>query len=362
MFYHLLYPLRDLWFGFNVFRYITFRAAMASITAFIICIVFGPVIINILKRLKIGQNIKKDHVEDLYELHKHKSGTPTMGGFIILLSVVLSTVLWARMDNRFVIMCLISLLWLGLVGFMDDYIKMIKRRSQGLQASTKLIGQLILAIFLAIYIYKDPAISPTLHFPFFKNLIWNMGIFYILFVVLVIVGSSNAVNLTDGLDGLAIGCITIVALTYAIITYIVGNAVMSGYLNIFYLPESSELSILCAAIVGSGLGFLWFNSHPAEVFMGDTGALALGGVIGLISVVIKKEAVLFCVGGIFVIEVISVIIQVLALKTRGKRFFLMTPLHHHFQLKGMHESKVIIRFWIVSIILALVALSTLKLR
>ena len=362
MFYHLLYPLKDLWFGFNVFKYITFRAAMASVTAFLISIFLGPIIIALLRRLKIGQSIRRDYVEDLYQLHKHKSGTPTMGGFLILTAIIVSTFLWARLDNRFIILCLISVIWLGLVGFADDYLKMIRQRSMGLRASAKFTGQVILGVFIAVYLFRDPDITPTLYLPFFKNLIINLGIFYILFVTIVIVASSNAVNLTDGLDGLAIGCVTIIALAFAIVSYITGHAKMSEYLNIFFLPGSGELAVLCSAIVGSGLGFLWFNSHPATVFMGDTGSLALGGVIGLISVLIKKEILLFFIGAIFVAEVLSVILQVLSVKFRKKKLFLMSPLHHHFQLQGMHESKIITRFWIVAIVLALLSLATLKLR
>ena len=362
MFYHLLYPLKDLWFGFNVFKYITFRAAMASVTAFLISIFLGPIIIALLRRLKIGESIRRDYVEDLYQLHKHKSGTPTMGGFLILTAIIVSTFLWARLDNRFIILCLISVIWLGLVGFADDYLKMIRQRSLGLRASAKFTGQVMLGVFIAVYLFRDPDITPTLYLPFFKNLIINLGIFYILFVTIVIVASSNAVNLTDGLDGLAIGCVTIIALAFAIVSYITGHAKMSEYLNIFFLPGSGELAVLCSAIVGSGLGFLWFNSHPATVFMGDTGSLALGGVIGLISVLIKKEILLFFIGAIFVAEVLSVILQVLSVKFRKKKLFLMSPLHHHFQLQGMHESKIITRFWIVAIVLALLSLATLKLR
>ncbi len=362
MLYHLLYPLREFWFGFNVFKYITFRAAMASVTAFLISIIFGPLIIRKLMRLKMGQHIRKEYVENLYELHKHKKGTPTMGGFLILISVITSTVLWARLDNRFIMLCLISLIWLGLVGFIDDYIKIIRERSRGLYASTKLTGQIFIALLIGIYLYLDKTISPTLYLPFFKDIIINLGVFYILFVVLVIVACSNAVNITDGLDGLAIGCVTIIALTYCVISYVTGHVKISDYLNVYHLAGSGEVSIFCAAIAGSGLGFLWFNSHPANVFMGDTGSLALGGAIGMVSILIKKEILLLLVGGIFVIEALSVILQVFSFKISGKRIFLMAPLHHHFQLKGLPESKIIIRFWVVAIILALLTLATLKLR
>jgi len=362
MLYELLYPLRDLWFGFNVFKYITFRAAMATVTAFLISIVFGPLLIEILTRLKVGQHIKKDYVEDLYELHKHKKGTPTMGGFIILIAIIASTVLWARLDNRYVIICLITLIWLGFVGFVDDYIKMVKERNTGLRASTKFIGQLLLGLIVGAYLYFDGTTPHTLHVPFIKDMVINLGILYIIFVVFVIVGSSNAVNLTDGLDGLAIGCVTIIAIAYSIICYVTGNAAIAKYLNIYFLQGGGELAIICAAIVGSGLGFLWFNSFPASVFMGDIGSLALGGAIGVISVLIKKEVLLVFMGGIIVAEVMSVILQVLSVKIRKKKLFLMSPIHHHFQLKGIPESKIIIRFWIVAIVLALISLVSLKLQ
>lgn len=362
MLYYLLYPLSKFWFGFNVFKYITFRAAMASVTAFVISIIIGPVIIKKLAGLKIGQFIRREYVENLYQLHKHKAGTPTMGGFIILISVILSTVLWARLDNRFVILCLSVFLWLGLIGFMDDYIKLVKMRSLGLRATSKLMGQLFIGLLLALYLYFDKDITPTLYLPFFKNIVINLGIFYILFVILMIIACSNAVNITDGLDGLAIGCVAIIALTYGVMSYITGHVKISEYLNVYYLPGSGEISVFCAAIVGAGLGFLWFNSHPASVFMGDTGSLALGGAIGIISVLIKKEILLIMVGGIFVIEVLSVILQVFSIKLRKKKLFLITPLHHHFQLKGLPEYKIITRFWIVAIILSLLTLSTLKLR
>ncbi|MFH1791589.1 MAG: phospho-N-acetylmuramoyl-pentapeptide-transferase [Candidatus Omnitrophota bacterium] len=362
MLYYLLFPLRDIWFGFNIFRYITFRAAMASVTAFIISIVIGPVIIRLLASLKIGQNIRKDYVENLYELHKHKEGTPTMGGFIILLAVVLSTVAWARLDNRFILLCLISMLWFGFVGFVDDYLKMIREKSLGLRASAKLVGQVAGALLIAWFLFNDTAIPHTLCVPFFKDLVIVLGVFYIPFVVLVIVSASNAVNLTDGLDGLAIGCVAIIALTFAVVSYITGNIRMSEYLNVFYLAQSGELTVLCASIAGAGLGFLWFNAYPASVFMGDTGSLPLGGIIGVVAVMLKKEIALLFVGGIFVAEVLSVMMQVFSVQKLGRKMFRMTPLHHHFQLGGIHESKVIIRFWIVAVILALFTLSTLKMR
>ncbi|MDD4201942.1 MAG: phospho-N-acetylmuramoyl-pentapeptide-transferase [Candidatus Omnitrophica bacterium] len=363
MLYYFLYPLKDVWFGFNLFKYITFRAAMASFTAFLISVILGPIIIRWLAKMNFGQIIRKDHVQELHKLHVHKEGTPTMGGILILLAVVGSTLIWARLDNKFIIIGLVGILWLGLVGFIDDFLKISNQHNKGLKSRAKFLGQVIIAFLIGLYLYNDPQMSSTLYFPFFKNAVLNLGIFYILFVVLVIVGSSNAVNLTDGLDGLAIGCVTIVALAFAIISYITGNINMSEYLNVYYLFGSGELTVLCSSIVGAGLGFLWFNCHPASVFMGDTGSLSLGGVIGIISVLIKKELLLFFVGGIFVAEALSVIIQVASCKLRkGKRVFRMAPIHHHFQLQGWHESKVIIRFWIIAIILVLLSLASLKMR
>jgi len=361
MLYYLLYPLKDLWFGFNVFRYITLRAAMASITAFLISVLLGPVIIRMLSRLKIGEYPRKEFVEKLYELHKHKEGTPTMGGIIIILSILISVLLWADLGNQLIILCLISVLWLGIVGFIDDYIKLIKVKSLGLSATAKLTGQLILGVAIALYLYFDPQIATTLYVPFLKHAVINLGIFYIFFVVLVIVGTSNAVNITDGLDGLAVGCVSFIALGYSIISYMTGHIKFSDYLNIYYLPGSGELTVFCACLLGSCLGFLWFNSYPATVFMGDTGALPLGGAIGIVSVLIKKEILLLIIGGIFVAEVLSVIIQVASFKFYGRRIFLMSPFHHHFQLQGLREPKVTVRLWIVAVILLLFGLATLKL-
>ncbi len=361
MLYYLLYPLKDLWFGFNVFRYITFRAAMASITAFALSVLIGPIIIRKLSRMKIGESPRKEHVEGLYELHKHKEGTPTMGGIVIILAMLICTLLWARLDNPFIILCLISVLWLGIVGFIDDYIKLIKLKSLGLSAAAKFTGQLILGIGVALYLYFNPDFSTAFYVPFLKHALFNLGALYILFIVLVIVGTSNAVNITDGLDGLAIGCVCFIAFSYSIISYLTGHLDFSGYLNIYYLAGSGELTVFCATIVGAGMGFLWFNSYPATIFMGDTGSLPLGGAIGIVSVLIKKEILLLIVGGIFVAEVLSVIMQVASFRLYRKRIFLMAPLHHHLQLLGWPEPKITVRFWIVGVLLALFGLATLKL-
>ncbi len=362
MLYYLLYSLRDLWFGFNVFKYITFRAVMASVTAFLISIILGPVIIRWLKELSFGQNIRKQHVEPLYDLHKHKQGTPTMGGVLIIISISVSTILWADIFNQYILLTLISLLWLGGVGFADDYIKVIKKRNLGLSPLMKLAGQIALGLGISAYVMFFTPIPTYLSIPFVKHLAFNLGIFYAVFVVLVLTSASNAVNLTDGLDGLAIGCTIITALAYSFLSYIAGNFRLSDYLNVFYLPGSGELTIFCAAMVGAGLGFLWFNSYPANVFMGDTGSLALGGAIGVVAVFIKKELLLFLVGGVFVAEALSVVLQVIWFKSTGHRLFRMSPIHHHFQLLGWSESKITIRFWIIAIIIGLFSLATLKLQ
>jgi len=363
VFYHLLYPLRDIFFGFNVFKYISFRAAGAAVTSFLLCVILGPFIIEKLRELKIGQVVRAaDDAKGIYEMHKNKAGTPTMGGLLIVTAIVLSTLLWGDLNNKYVLLSLVSIIWLCAVGFLDDYLKMKLKKSTGLTARSKFIGQIMLGLMLGLFVYFDPQIGKNLDVPFLKDLVINLGVFYVLFTMIVIVGSSNAVNLTDGLDGLATGCIIIVVLTYAALSYITGNANMSEYLNIIHIPGAGELAVFCAAMLGAGLGFLWFNSFPANVFMGDTGSLALGGAIGVVATFTKKELLLLIVGGIFVMEALSVILQVASFKLLKKRIFLMAPIHHHFQMKGWSETKVVIRFWIIGIILALISLSTLKLR
>ncbi|MDP8298997.1 MAG: phospho-N-acetylmuramoyl-pentapeptide-transferase [Candidatus Tantalella remota] len=362
MFYYVLYPLRELWFGFNVFRYITFRASMAAVTSFLICVIFGPPIIRRLRKLNIGQYVRKEHVDGISHLLKHKEGTPTMGGILILIAVLVSALLWCRIDNDYVIMVMAGMVWLGVIGFIDDYIKLKNKSAKGIAGVTKLAGQVVLALIIGIFVIKNNAIGSGLYVPFMKNAVVNLGMFYILFVLVVIVGASNAVNLTDGLDGLAVGCVVFISLTYAVVSYVTGNATLAKYLQVFYLPGAGELTVFCAALAGAGLGFLWFNSHPASVFMGDTGSLALGGTIAIISVLIKKEVLLVITGGVLVVESLSVILQVLSFKMRKKRLFLMSPIHHHFQVKGWHESKITIRFWIIAAILALLSMTTLKVR
>ena len=362
MLYHLLYPLRDIWFGFNVFKYITFRAVMAALTAFLISLIFGPFIIKWLKELNFGQYIRKDHVGPLYDLHKHKQGTPTMGGLLIILAITVSTLLWSDISNQYILLVLVSFLWLGLVGFRDDYTKVVKKHNLGLSPGAKLLSQIALGLFIALYVMYLTPIPTELSVPLVKHFVLSLGPLYILFAIIVLISASNAVNLTDGLDGLAIGCTIIAAISYAILSYITGNFRLSDYLNVFYLEGAGELTVFCAAMAGASLGFLWFNSHPANVFMGDTGSLALGGALGVVAIFIKKELLLFLVGGIFVIEALSVVLQVIWFKTTKKRLFLMSPIHHHFQLLGWPESKITIRFWIVAIVLALFSLVTLKMQ
>lgn len=365
MIYYLFFGKLQRFFSpFRVFQYITFRAACATITALLICLILGPFVIRKLGALNLGENIRSE----IKDTHSHKAGTPTMGGLLILAALLFSTVLWARLDNPLVCVVVFSALWYGTLGFIDDYVKVV-HRSAGIRAWQKLAAQAVGAFIVVYYMYKFAApstdgITPNtaLCFPFFKDIRPDLGWLFIPFAMIVVMGSSNAVNLTDGLDGLAIGCVLFVAATYTVLSYITSHFTVSQYLNIVHLPQSGELAVFCAAMVGASLGFLWYNAHPAQVFMGDTGALALGGALGAVAVFTKNEILLIIVGGIFVVEVVSVIIQVTSFKTRGKRVFKRTPLHHHFILTGWSESKVVVRFWIIAAILLLATLSTLKLR
>ncbi len=362
MFYHFLYPLRDVFFGFNVFRYITFRAAMAGVTAFLVCVWAGPATLRFLSRLDLKQTIRREGFSKLYRAHRGKDKVPTMGGLLILTSVIAATFLWADLANRYILLCMASMLWLGAVGLADDILKLQKQNSKGISAMTKLTGQAILGLGIGFFLYLDSPSWQEVGVPFFKDLHLTLGLFYVVFVAVVIIGTSNAVNLTDGLDGLAIGCTIMIALTYGLFSYVSGHAKFSEYLQIPFITGAGELTIFCLALFGAGMGFLWFNSHPAQVFMGDVGSLSIGGALGVVAVFTKKEFLLLVVGGVFVAEALSVILQVSSFKLRKKRIFLMAPIHHHFQLLGLSESKVVIRFWIVSILLALVGLSTLKLQ
>ncbi len=361
MLYWLLYPLASRFPVFNVFRYITFRTAMSAVTALSVALVLGPAMIRFLRRAQIGQSIRAEGPRT----HLAKAGTPTMGGLLIILAVVSATLLWMDLSNRFVWIGLATLLGVGAVGFADDWVKVTKRRSLGLTGRGKLVPQFLMAIAVAFAIEQwagHGAFSTVVSFPFLKKLLLDLGVLYIPFVAIVVVGSSNAVNLTDGLDGLATGAVGIAAGTYALLAYVTGNAVAARYLQIPFIPQSGELAVFCGALLGASLGFLWFNCHPADVFMGDVGALPLGAAIAAVAVMTKQEILLAIVGGLFVLEALSVIIQVLSFKTTGRRVFKMAPLHHHFELLGWAESRVIIRFWILALFFAVLGLSTLKLR
>jgi phospho-N-acetylmuramoyl-pentapeptide-transferase len=364
---YYLHRLSDQFIGFNVFFYVTFRAVAAAVTAFAISLVFGNFVIRKLVSLKIGQPIRSaEEVRRLAELHGPKQGTPTMGGVLIIGAVFLSSLFWARPDNRFVWLVLFSMVYLGALGFIDDYLKVTKRKTDGIPGRVKLLCQVLLACIVTAVFLSSPLLevqARSLYLPFFKApVITNMSWFTVVFFALVIVGSSNAVNLTDGLDGLAIGCTVTVAFAYALLSYAAGNFRIAEYLQVPFYPFAGELTVVCGALVGAGLGFLWFNCHPARVFMGDTGSLAIGGMIGVVAICCKQELLLAVVGGVFVIEAVSVILQVISFQFTGRRIFAMSPIHHHFELVGWKENTVIVRFWILSAIFALLGLATLKLR
>ena len=377
MLYWLLYQVLQPHFSpFRIFRYLTFRTAFASLTALFMGLIVGPAVIRQLRDFQIAQYIR----EEGPKAHAKKAGTPTMGGVLIVIAIVIPTILWADLNNKYVWLVVFATMAFGAIGFADDYLKVVHRRNLGLTARSKLLMQILTGVLIAVILVALEAhgeYSTRLMVPFFKNVhpdlviepllvrayFWPIAFLpFICFVVLVLVGSTNAVNLTDGLDGLAIGCTVIAAGALTVLTYVSGHAVFAGYLELQRMPQVAELSIFCGAMVGSSIGFLWYNAHPAEVFMGDVGSLALGGAIGTVAVAIKQELLLPFIGGIFVIEALSVILQVGSYKLRKKRIFKMAPLHHHFELIGWSESKVIARFWIASLIFALFALTTLKLR
>jgi len=361
MLFHLLFPLRDVFPVLNVFRYITFRTAGAIVTALVLSLLLGPWFIRKLRGLSIGQSIREEGPES----HQSKAGTPTMGGLLILTAVIVPTLLWARLNNLYVWIALFATIGFGLIGFADDWIKVRRRHNQGLTARGKFLLQTVVASLVGIAVLNLPdpyTFDATLSFPFLKSAVMNLGLLYIPFVAFILVGSSNAVNLTDGLDGLAIGATLIAVATYLIFSYIAGNSVLASYLQVPYVAGVGEVAIFCGALVGASLGFLWFNAHPAQVFMGDVGSLALGGAIGTVAVLSKQELVLALVGGLFVMELVSVVLQVASFKLRGRRIFKMAPLHHHFELTGWAEPQIIVRFWIVALLFSLVSLSTLKLR
>ena len=361
MLFNLLVPLSDEYIVFNLFRYLTFRTGGAIMTALLVSFIFGPAVINWLKNAQKGETPVRD---DVPEGHLKKVGTPTMGGFLILLAITISTLLWADLRNGYVWLVLMVTIGFGVVGFADDYLKLMGDRSRGLPGRLKLLFEIMIAAaaaYWAMMITPEPLTS-VLAIPFFKNVLINLGWFFIPFAVFVIVGASNAVNLTDGLDGLAIVPVMIAAACFGFIAYLVGNTVYSGYLQLNYVQGVGELAVFCGALVGASLGFLWYNAPPAMVFMGDTGSLSVGGALGAISVVTKHEFVLAIIGGLFVLETVSVIVQVISFKLTGKRVFAMAPLHHHFEKKGWAEPTIVIRFWVIASILALVGMSTLKLR
>lgn len=360
MLYEYLFSLHEQFSVFNVFRYITFRTVLAVITAFFLCLILGPITIRRMLHLSVNQQIRDDGPPT----HQKKLGTPTMGGLFILASIILTIFMWGDLHNKYIWIMFLSTTGYGLVGFLDDYLKLTKKNSKGLRGWYKLTVQIAIALAVSVSLYFDTQdiYNSMLSVPFIKDWIIDLGVFYIPFSILVIVGSSNAVNLTDGLDGLAIGLVAVAILANAIIVYVSGHHELSKYLQIMYLPDRGEMAVFCGAIFGASLGFLWFNCHPAQIFMGDVGSLSLGGALGTIAVITKHEIVLAIVGGIFVIEALSVMLQVVSFKVTGRRVFKMAPIHHHFEMKGWHESKVIVRFWIIGIVLALLSLATLKLR
>lgn len=352
--------LEQYYSGFNLFGYLTVRGILGVLTAFMISLLMGPMIIKKLNGNNIGQVIRNDGPQS----HSSKAGTPTMGGAFILIAIICSTLLWGNLQNKYVWVVLLTTLGFGLVGWVDDYRKLIHKNSKGLAARWKYFWQSLIGLTAAIYLFTtaQTAVETSLLIPFFKNFFISMGIFYVVFTYFVIVGTSNAVNLTDGLDGLAILPAVMVAGALGIFAYLTGNVNFSNYLAIPYIPGTGELIIFCGALVGAGLGFLWFNTYPAQVFMGDVGSLGLGAALGTVAVIVRQELVLFIMGGVFVIETVSVILQVASYKLTGKRIFNMAPLHHHYELKGWPEPRVIVRFWIISVVLVLVGLATLKIR
>ncbi len=360
MLYHFLYPLVDYYSVFNVFRYVTFRTAGAIMTALLLSLVLGPYIIERLRVLHVGQQIR----EDGPGTHMAKAGTPTMGGLLILSAVTGSTLLWANLTYRFVWLTLFGMIAMGAVGFCDDYLKLRRQSSKGLAPRYKFAWQIALGLGVGLYLYLSPgdAFTTRLSIPFVKWWVPDLGWMYVPLVMVIIVGCSNAVNLTDGLDGLATGPVIMASGAYTVLAYMAGHTAIARYLQVIYVRESSELTIVGGAVVGAALGFLWFNAYPAQIFMGDTGSMALGTALALLAVLTKQELLLVIIGGVFVIETVSVILQVFSFKTTGRRIFRMAPIHHHFELNGLAEPKIIVRFWIISFILALISLATLKLR
>jgi len=363
VFYEWVYPLHEIpgLSALNVFRYITFRAAYAAVTALLISFLFGPLMIDWLRRVRLGQKVRQEGPQT----HLGKAGTPTMGGLLIVTSIVVPCLLWGNFHSRQLWIALLATVWLGGLGFLDDWLRVVKNFPKGLLGRYKLVGQVALGAVVGtlILVFPEPGLSPTTtHVPFLKRTFLDFGWVFVPFVILVITGSSNAVNLTDGLDGLASGLVAIAAVSFAGMCYVSGHARFSDYLNITFLAYSGELTVFCAAVLGASLGFLWYNCHPANVFMGDTGSLALGGALGVVAVLIKREFWLVLVGGVFVAEAVSVMLQVASFKLTGRRIFRMSPLHHHFELLGWAESRVVLRFYIAGVLRALLSLTTFKLQ
>ncbi len=358
MLYHLLYPLHTVYSVLNVFRYITFRTIYAALTALLISFILGPWIIKKLSASGAIHSVR----EDVPTTHSRKEGTPTMGGILILTAMVIPTLLWADLTNTFVWLVLLATLLFGFIGFGDDILKLRRGSGKGLKARYKIVIQAVVALAVAVVLVGYLKFDSRIYFPFFKRFAPDLGWLYIPFILFVILGTSNSVNLTDGLDGLAIGPTLIAGGTFMLFCYLAGHSRFAEYLQITYVKGGGELTVFCGAMVGAGLGFLWFNTYPAQVFMGDIGSLGLGAALGMVAIIAKQELLLVIVGGIFVLEAVSVIVQVVSFKLRRKRVFNMAPIHHHFELKGWAEPKVIVRFWIIALILGLIAISTLKLR
>lgn len=363
MLYHLLFSLREQVSVFNVVRYITFRTAIATLSALLIVLLFGPWTIERLRRLKFGQQIRSDGPQS----HQVKAGTPTMGGVLIVAGALIPTLLWGDLTNRSIWVLILATLAFGSIGFADDYIKIVKKRSLGLTARQKLGWQFAVAIAIGLYLYSHSLIDPEsfstrVVFPFFKRLQPELGLFYVAFAAILLVGCTNAVNLTDGLDGLAIGATFISSAALTVLAYVTGHRIFATYLDLLFQPSAGEVTVFCGALTGAAMGFLWWNCYPAQVFMGDVGSLALGGALGTVAILIKQELLLIPIGGLFVVEALSVMAQVASFRFTGKRIFRMAPLHHHFELIGWRETQVVIRFWIVAFIFALLSLATVKLR
>jgi len=363
MLFHLLYSFRHEVSGLNVVRYITFRTAVATMTALFLVLLLGPWMIERLRRLQVGQFIR----EEGPQAHQSKAGTPTMGGLLILTGIVVPTLLWGDLTNGKVWIAILSTLAFGAIGFSDDYLKVVKKRNLGLKGRYKMAGQVLVGLAVGTAVWWSALSEPThnstrLIIPFFKAVMPDLGLLYILFALVVLVGASNAVNMTDGLDGLAIGCTLIAAAAFTVLAYVSGHRVFSDYLDVLFLPRAGEVTVFCGAMVGASMGFLWWNCYPARIFMGDVGSLSLGGALGTVAILIKQELLLITIGGVFVIEALSVILQVASFKLRKKRVFRMAPLHHHFELMGWVEPQIIIRFLIIAFVFALFSLITLKLR